>query len=127
MEDPHPIVNVTRITRHDTLFARVYCPLTRARAEVAVTPAGVWCGHDATDHIVDWCEIHADAERLRLVPYDYFRDEYGRLVADLADPQSGETLTAYLISVGAAKERPHHLLEVMGSYMSSREPDNADG
>lgn len=127
MEDTQPIVTVSRVTRNDTLFVRMYCPLSRAKTEIAVTPAGVWCLHNATDHIVDWCEIHADSDRLKLVPCDFFRDEYGRLVADLADPQSGETLTSYLLSLGVAKERPHHLLEVMGTYMSSREPDNADG
>jgi hypothetical protein len=127
MDEPNTVVSVTRVTRNDTLFARVYCPLAKARLEVPVTLAGVWCHHDAMQHIVDWCEIHADAERLRLMPHEYIRDEYGRLVADLADIQSGETLSAYLISIGVAKPRPHHLLEVMGAFMASREPDNVDG
>jgi len=127
MEEPKPIVTVTRVTRNDTLMCRAYCPLARSRHEFAVSVAGVWCHHDAMQHIVDWCEIHADHERLRLMPYDYIRDEYGRMVADLSDIQSGETLSAYLLSVGAAKPRPHHMLEVMGSFMSSREPDDANG
>lgn len=127
MEESQPIVTVSRVTRNDTLLCKTYCPLSRSRYEVAVTVAGVWCHHDAMQHIVDWCEIHADAERLRMIPYDYIRDEYGRVVADLADIQSGETLSQYLLSVGAAKARPHHMLEVMGAYMSSREPDNVDG
>jgi hypothetical protein len=127
MDESHSIVTVSRVTRSDTLHCRAYCPMLRARGDVAITPAGVWCGHDATDHILDWCEIHADAERLKLLPYDYLRDEYGRLVADLADIQSGETLSAYLLSIGVAKPRPHHMLEVMGAYMSSREPDNDGG
>lgn len=127
MDEQNPIITVSRVTRHDTVMCKVYCPLSRSRSEVAVTVAGVWCFHDAMQHIVDWCEIHADAERLRLLPYDFIRDEYGRLVADIADIQSGETLSAYLLSVNAGKPRPHHMLEVMGSYMSSREPENADG
>jgi hypothetical protein len=127
MDESNPIVTISRVTRSDTLLVKTYCPLSRSRYEMAVTVAGVWCHHDAMQHIVDWCEIHADAERLRLIPYDCIRDEYGRLVADLADIQSGETLSAYILSVGAGKHRPHHMLEVMGAYMSSREPDNADG
>lgn len=127
MDETHSIVTVSRVTRHDTLQCRVYSPLLRARCDIALTPAGVWCLYHATDHILDWCEIHADAERLKLMPFDFLRDEFGRLVADLADIQSGETLSAYLISIGAAKPRPHHILEVMGAYMSSREPDNASG
>lgn len=127
MEEPHSIVSVTRVTRDDTIQVRAFCPLARARCEISVVVAGVWCTADAANHIVDWCEIHADAGRLKLMPFDYMRDEYGRLVADIADIQSGETLSAYLISVGVAKSRPHHMLEVMGLMMASREPDNADG
>ena len=127
MEESNPIVTVSRVTRCDTLLCKTYCPLSRSRYEIAVSLAGVWCNHDAMPHIVDWCEIHADHERLRLMPYDYIRDEYGRLVADLADIQSGETLSAYLIANDVAKPRPHHMLEVMGAFMSSREPDNVDG
>jgi hypothetical protein len=127
MEDTHSIVTVTRVTRDDTLQVRAYCPLSRARCEIAVVIAGVWCQADAANHIVDWCEIHADAERLMLVPHDYIRDEYGRMVADLADRQTGETLSSYLLSMGAAKPRPNHVLEVIGNLMASREPDNADG
>lgn len=127
MEEPHSIVSVTRVTRSDTLQVRAYCPLVRARCEIPVVVAGVWCNSDATNHIVDWCEIHADAGRLKLIPYDYMRDEYGRMVADIADIQSGETLSAYLISVGVAKSRPHHMLEVMGTMIASREPDHDDG
>ena len=66
MDESHSIVTVSRVTRHDTLNCRAYCPMLRARGDVAITLAGVWCGHDATDHILDWCEIHADAERLKL-------------------------------------------------------------
>ena len=127
MDESHPIVTVSRVTRSDTLMCKAYCQLARSRQEIAVTVAGVWCHHDAMQHIVDWCEIHADAERLKLIPCDYIRDDYGRLVADLADIQTGETLSAYILSVGAGKPRPHHMLEVMGAYMSSMEPNDADG
>jgi hypothetical protein len=127
MDESNHIVTVTRVTRSDTILVKTYCPLSRSRFELAATLAGVWCHHDAMQHIIDWCEIHADSERLKMIPYDYIRDEYGRLVADFADIQSGETLSAYILSVGAGKARPHHMLEVMGAYMSSMEPNDADG
>jgi hypothetical protein len=82
---------------------------------------------DAKEHIIDWCELHADAERLKLVTYDHMRDEYGRLMGDLADIQSGETLTSYLLSVGVAKSRPHHILEMLGVLLSSSEVEDAGG
>jgi len=127
MDEPHSIVNVIRVTRPDTLLVRAYCPVLRARGEFSIVVAGVWTYDNATSHIVDWCEVHADAGRLRLVAMDYLRDEYGRMVADLADVNSGETLSGYLMSVGAARSRPHHLLETMGSLMASQEPDHAGG
>jgi hypothetical protein len=127
MEEPNPIAVVTRVLRHDTLQARVWMPLIQSRCTVHITPAGVWCDDTAKDHIVDWVELHADAERIRLVPFDYLRDEYGRLIADLADIQTGECLSEYLINVGAAKPRPHHLMEALHALVDSREVDDVGG
>jgi hypothetical protein len=48
-------------------------------------------------------------------------------MADLADIQTGETLTSYLLSVGVAKSRPHHILEMLGILLSSSEVEDAGG
>lgn len=125
MEEPHAIAHVLRVVGHDTLQMRTWCPLTQARSTLYATLCGVSCREDAKEHIIDWCEIHADAERLRLVSYDYLRDEYGRLLVDLADINSGETLSAYLISLGAAESRPKHIMDMLGVMLTSREVDDA--
>lgn len=127
MDDPHSIAHVLRVIRYDTLQIRTWCPVSQSRITVYMTPCGVWCLDDAKEHILDWCEVHADAERLGLVTFDYLRDEYGRLMADLSDIQTGETLTSYLIDVGVAKDRPHHIMEMLGVMLSAGEVEDAGG
>lgn len=101
--------------------------MMQARYTTYLTPMGVWCNEDAKNHIVDWCELHADGDRLKLVTYDFMRDEYGRMIADLADIQSGEVLSDYLLQVGAATPRPHHLMEALHSMLDAKEVDDAGG
>lgn len=125
MDEPHSIASVLRVVRNDTLQIRTWCPVAQSRLTIYMTPCGVWCHHDAKEHIIDWCEIHSDADRLKLITYDFIRDEYGRLLADLADIQTGETLTSYLVSVGCATERPHHVLEMLGVMLSAGEVEDA--
>ena len=127
MDESQPIAHVLRVIRHDTLQLRAWCPLSQTRVTLYMVPCGVWCMDDAKEHIIDWCELHADADRLKLVTFDHMRDEYGRLMGDLADIQSGETLTSYLLSVGVAKPRPHHILEMLGVLLSSTEVEDAGG
>jgi hypothetical protein len=123
MEHADPIVTVTRLLRHDTYDLRMYCPALRARATVYMTPMGIWCDDDARQHALDWIELHAENDRLRLITADWLRDEYGRLLGDLQDLRSGETLTSYLMSVKAAKRRPHHVMDVMYVLASAPEVD----
>ena len=127
MDESQPIAHVLSVVRHDTLQLRTWCPLSQTRVTLYMTPCGIWCLDDAKEHIIDWCELHADADRLKLITYDHMRDEYGRLMGDLADIQSGETLTGYLLGVGAAKPRPHHILQMLGVLLSSSEVNDAGG
>lgn len=123
MAVPESIAQVIRVLRKDTILIRTACPMIQSQVSVYMTPACVWCDEGAEDAIIDWVELHADADRLRLLDYDWLRDEHGKLIADLADLQSGETLTGYLIERGVAKPRPHHMLDVMHTMMQAKEPE----
>lgn len=123
MDIPDSLAIVVRVTRNDTILLRCACPMLQSHVSVYMTPAGVWCGDQCDDAIIDWVECHADADRLRLVARDWLRDEHGKLIADLADPQSGELLTDYLVACGAAKPRPHHMLDVLHQMMHAKEPE----
>lgn len=123
MEGSEAIATVVRLLRHDTYEVRLYCPALRSRSSIYMTPIGVWCEEECRAHALDWIELHADSDRLRLVTADWLRDEYGRLMADLQDIRTGETLTSYLISVKAAKRRPHHVMDVMYQLADASEVD----
>lgn len=84
---------------------------------------GVQCHPSAQQDIIDWVEIHADFGRLRLLAMDWYRDSYGRVLADLADPQSGDCLTSYLIQQGSAESYENHLIDTLREMMSAEEPD----
>lgn len=123
MAIPESVAQVIKVLRKDTILIRTVCPLIQSNVSVYLTPACVWCDEGAESVAVDWVELHADAGRLRLLDYEWMRDDFGRLVADLADLQTGETLTHYLIERGVAKERPHHLLDVLHQMMHAKEPE----
>jgi hypothetical protein len=114
---------VIRVTRPDTILIRTYSPPMQANVHVHLVLEGVRCKPAAKQEILDWVEIHADAERLRLVTWEWFRDSYGRVLGDLADLQTGEPLTQWLIDRGVAKPRPDHYLEVLRNMVASEEPD----
>lgn len=85
---------------------------------------GVRCRPEAKQAIVDWCEIHQEGGRLGLVCNDWFRDSFGRLLGDLQDLSSGETLTGYLLESRFAQARPHHYAELVENLLRSVEPEN---
>lgn len=85
---------------------------------------GVKCRPDAKQAIVDWCELHQEGGRLGLICHDWFRDSYGRLLGDLQDITSGETLTGYLLENRFAQDRPNHFLEMMENLLRSVEPED---
>lgn len=121
--DEQATVRVIRVTRPDTILIRATSSLLQSAVSVYIVLAGLTCGEDAPAAIIDWVEVHADAERLKLVTFDWVRDSHGRLLGDLADIQSGETLSAYLLEMGVAQENPHHFFDVISSMLTSREPD----
>lgn len=115
---------VIRVTRPDTLMVRTHVPQLQSQATVYCVVAGVSCEPTATEHIIDWVEAHQDFGRIRLVT-DWLRDTHGRVLADLADMQSGESLSSYLIDCGAAKPYDTHVLDTFREMMESQEPDDA--
>lgn len=115
---------VIRVTRPDTLMIRVYVPQSHSQNTIHAVVAGVSCEPAARQDILDWVEIHADFGRLRLVT-DWLRDTYGRVLADLADVVSGETLASYLVGQGSAKPWDTHYLDTFRELMEAEEPDDA--
>lgn len=114
---------VIRVTRPDTVLIRTYCPQIQGNAHVHLVLEGVKCFRKATPEIIDWVDIHADAGRLKLITWEWFRDEYGRVLGDLVDLQTGEPLTQWLIERKVAKPRPDHYLEVLRNMVNCEEPD----
>lgn len=121
--DDSSTVKVIRVTRPDTILIRGTSALLQAMASTYLLIEGVTCGDKCVDAIIDWVEIHADAERLKLVAYDWVRDEYGRLLGDLADIQTGETLSGYLIEQGLATPNPLHYMDVVYNLLNGKEPE----
>jgi hypothetical protein len=120
---PDTVVQVIRVLRPDTYLIRAACPILQSQVSTYMTPFGVSCQPGCEADVIDWVELHADAERLGLATVEYLRDDHGRLLADLTDLRTGETLTSYLLSRGVAAERPEHVREVMESLMVSKEPE----
>lgn len=123
MEEPKPVASVIRVPRHDTIMVRTPLPQSQAYATIHLTPFGITCSERAKEEIVDWVEVHADAGRLVLITVEWLRDDYGRVVGDLADPQSGETLSGWLVAQGVAEERPGHLHDILSSGFDAYEPE----
>lgn len=114
---------VVRVTRPDTLLIRTYCPQVQSTVSVHLVLEGVTCSAQSKEEIIDWCELHADAERLRLITWEWFRDAYGRVLGDLGDLQTGETLTQWLLDRKVAEPRPDHYLDILRSIADSEGPE----
>lgn len=122
MVRPDPVTCVViRATRPDTVLVRTYVPQVQSMINVHLVLEGVTCQPEAREEIEDWCEIHADAERLKLVTWEWFRDSYGRVLGDLADIQTGETLTQWLLDRQVAEARPDHYLDILRSLAEEEE------
>jgi hypothetical protein len=119
--DP-PTCTVIRVPRSDTLLIRTFLPQVQASVNTTMVLCGIKPTTDARQHIIDWVEVHADFERLRLLTPDWTRDSYGRLLADLGDPKSGELLTDYLREVKACEDYPSHYLDCLTDMMTAPEP-----
>lgn len=112
-----------RVTRPDTCLVRTYLPAVQGHVTVNLVLEGVKCKRSARQEIIDWVEIHADADRLKLITWEWFRDEYGRVLGDLGDLQTGETLTQWLLDRKVAEPRPDHYLDILRNMVASEEPD----
>lgn len=125
MEEPQTVTcEVIRVTRPNTLLVRTMVPPIQSYATTYVVLAGVKCSKSAAREVVDWLEIHSDAGRFELMVFDWMRDSYGRLLANICDRKTGETLTSYLIQRSVACERGNHLEEVMAEMLQSLEPED---
>ena len=124
MDGTEAIAIVVRVTRPDTVLIRTMVPHVQSMLSVYMVLEGVRCKPEAKQAVADWVEIHADADRLRLVHVDWFRDSFGRLLGDLADIQSGETLTQYLLDNHFAVPRPDHYINIVESMLRSVEPED---
>jgi hypothetical protein len=114
---------VIRVTRPDTLLIRTFVPSVSANVNMHLVLENVKCQPEAKQEIVDWCELHADWERLRLISPEWVRDSYGRVLGDLADLQSGEVLTTYLLERHVASPWPNHYYDVLTEGLLSGGPE----
>lgn len=123
MDCPFTVAQVIRVTRGDTILIRCATPQLASMCAIYLCLCGVRCKKKAREHIIDWVDIHADADRLRLVTFGWMRDQFGRLLGDLSDISTGERLTDYLIEQGVAEENPHHYADVVEALMNAPEPN----
>lgn len=124
MEYSEPIATVVRVTRPDTLLIRMLVPQIQTMVATHLVLEGVDCQPEARGAINDWLQVHADGERCKLIAGGrFFRDNYGRLLGDLADMRSGEVLTDYLIDVGVAEARPNHYLDLVREMLTTEGPE----
>lgn len=124
MEQPNSLATFVRAAREDTAIIRLYVPQIQSMVTTHLLLEGVECDPEAKGEIESWCERHSRNERLRLIAgRDFFRDSYGRLLGDLADPVSGEVLTDHLIDVGVASARGNHFLELIREILTPGGPE----
>jgi hypothetical protein len=125
MEESNSLAcEVIRVTRPNTLLIRTLVAPIQSYATTYAVLAGVRCRPQAVREIIDWLEIHADFGRFELMVFDWMRDSYGRLLANICDRRTGDTLTAYLLQREAAIERGNHLESVMADLLNAQEPEN---
>jgi len=123
MDCQETIAKVIRVTRGDTVLVRCTAPQLASMVAIYCVLAGVRCRAWAKAVIVDWVESHAESDRLHLITCDWVRDQYGRLLADLADLTTGERLTDYLVERGVAEEYPQHYADVIEAMILAEEPE----
>jgi len=104
---------LVRASRDDTVLVRTYCPQILSSVSIYLVLEGVRCLPGARDAIEDWAELHSESDKLRLVTWQWFRDQCGRVLGDLADLTTGERLTDYLKEQCLAEDRPDHYLEIL--------------
>ena len=115
---------VIRVTRPDTVLVRTFAPQVQAAVSIHLLLEGVKCTPQCKQEVVDWCEMHQDYDRLKLITFDWARDQYGRVLGNLADLQSGEILTDYLLERRVADPYPNHYMDMLATLIAdSVEPE----
>jgi hypothetical protein len=104
---------LVRASRDDTAVIRTYCPQIMASVNLYLVLEGVRCLPGARDCIEDWAELHSENDKLKLIVWQWFRDQHGRVLGDLADLTTGERLTDYLKEQCLASDWPDHYLEIL--------------
>lgn len=116
---------VIRVTKPDTLLIRTMVPHVQAMVSMYGVLMGTESHSDNCQQgICDWVEVHADAGRLRLETCDWLRDSYGRLLIDLTDLQSGESLVEYLIDQEFCSRNDNHVIDCVREMLMSQEPED---
>jgi len=115
--------SVTRVTRPDTLMIRTVVPQLQSKCTVYMRLAGVDVKPGVMPRVLDWLEVHGHFGLYQLDHCDWLRDEYGRLLGDLADRVTGDTLAGHLIKEGLAFSNPSHVQQVMATLLTSAEPE----
>lgn len=104
---------------------RTTLPAVSASVCIYATPIGTKNHRpECKQAIVDWIEVHADHDRVLLDSHEWWRDSYGRLLIDLLDIQSRESLCDYLIDNDFCDEHPDHVLDCLTTMLASREPED---
>jgi len=74
--------------------------------------------------MLDWIELHADNGKLLLDSQEWWRDSYGRLLTDLLDMQTKESMCDYLVDKGFCKYNPNHVYDCLSVLLNSQEPSD---
>ena len=114
---------VVRVTRHDTVLIRVHCPPIQSQINMHMVLEGVKVQRKAKSEIIDWVDVHADSDRDNFLTWEWFRDSYGRVLGDLTDPQTGDSLTQWLLSRRVAKPWPDHYLAILRDMVAAEGPE----
>ena len=114
---------VIRVTRPDTLLVRTFVPSVTQKLCVYATPMAT-ANHkkECQQAILDWVELHADNGVLLLDSHVWWRDSYGRLLADFLDVQSKESMCDYLIEHEYCEVNPNHVHDCLSVLLNSQEP-----
>lgn len=116
---------VVRVTRPDTFLIRTYLPNVSQKLCVYATPiATTNHNKECQQAILDWVEIHSDSGQLLLDSDEWWRDSYGRLLTDLMDMQSKESLCDYLIENKYCDYNANHVYDCLSVLLNSKEPSD---
>jgi len=126
MDDPSSVMAfVVRVTRPNTILLRVFLYGTEKSETHYVVLSGVKVKKkQAVGNIIDWCELHSCAGKHGLAVKGWIRDSFGRLIGDLYDLQTGETLSEFLLLRGDAVKWPSQVQEAMDDLLFSQEPED---